>query len=322
MQFTLRFLLLTFLLVALCLAIFDCAGPVIALALAGAAAYARGTRLRGWATLALILLLGLVLRTFVPVLRAAREAARRSATVRYVEPFPDASQIALGLRNYRDRFGSLPPVQERDAEGHPRHSWRVAIPPYQDQGPEEYWQWLSSQYHYEEAWNGPNNRRLAATHPSTASWLAVVSEKGDWLQPTAATNPVQVVENRNQTILWHEPRDLTVDEACQAIHVPMPGSLLQRLMADDIPDYYAVLADGQELRIPVHAPPNVLRAVLLGDRTQQGELGVYRRSYGRMQWYDYLTLAGLVTCWVALLRTAPPEPATCPSDENAAEQPA
>ncbi|MEN6494141.1 MAG: hypothetical protein ABFD16_07610, partial [Thermoguttaceae bacterium] len=269
MQFTLRFLLLTFLLVALCFAVFDRMGLVVGFALTGIAAYARGTKIRAWSTTGLVLVLGLGLLILMPAVVNARRAAERLATSDKLNW--GLPQVALALRNYHDRFGSLPPVQERDAQMQPRHSWRVLI--LQDQVLEGYGKMLPAPYNRDEAWNGPNNRKLATERTFHATCLAVVGEGGDWLRATADSNPVRVVEFWDaymRSTLWHEPRDLTVDEACQAIHVPIPsGSWAHRLLARERPGFRVVFADGTGLRIPVHTPLPVLRAALLGDRAKQ-----------------------------------------------------
>jgi hypothetical protein len=309
MQFTLRFLLLTFLLVALCFAVFDRMGLVIGLALTGIAAYACRTKIRAWSTTGLVLVLGLGLLILMPAVVNARRAATRTATVRNLKlvVIPGIPEVALGLRNYHARFGYLPPVQERDDQGQPRHSWRALIlQGYVVKGCSEA---LASRYDFDEAWNGPNNGKLGTEYPRQPTCLAVVGEDGDWLRPTSGTNPVQVVEDRDfsiRPISWLEPRDLTVEEACQAIHVPLPsGSLAIRLVSEEPPGVRALFADGTELWIPVHTPLPVLRAALLGDRAKQRELGSYRNAARRLRWFDYLTLAGLVACWVGMIRATP-----------------
>ena len=322
MQFTLRFLLLAFPLIAVCLAIFDWPGLVIGLALTGSAVYASKTRTRTWDTLRVVLVLGVGILYLLPAVGDARRAARRVATARRVFP-AGLSRVAIGLRNYHDRFGRLPPVQERDSLGQTRHSWRVLI--LEDlvrQGCDK--PALASQYNRNEAWDGPNNRKLAAEHPRYATCLAVVGEDGEWLRPTADSNPVQAVEDCGPYVPWVEPRDLTVEEACQAIHVPMPsGRLVHRLLSETSPCVAALFADGEEIGIPVHTPPTILRAALLGDRATQRELASYRDLSRRLRWFDYLTLACLVACWVAMIRAGPhgrpiePEGAKVPASQEA-----
>lgn len=306
MQFTLRFLLLTFLLIALSFAVFDWMGLAIGLGLTGYALHAHGTKTRAWGTIGVFLVLGVGLLVLRPAVVNARRAAQRTATTRYLKAVPSISQVALALHNYRARFGSMPPVQERDTQGQPRHSWRALI--LQGQVLEGC-QVLASRYNRNEAWNGPNNHQLAPMYGRHATCLAVVGQNGDWLRPTANSNPVQVVEARNLSIRpipWLEPRDLTVDEVCRAIHVPLPsGSLARRLVAEEMPAVGSVFADGQELRIPVHTPPPVLRAALLGDRARQRELASYRGASRRPRWFDYLSLTGLAACWVAMIRAGP-----------------
>lgn len=218
----------------------------------------------------------------------------------------DISQVGAGLRNYQHRLGCLPPVQERDAQGRPLHSWRVLIleeiAPQGYDDPE-----LASLYNRSEAWDGPNNRESATEYFGPTTCLAVVGEDGNWLRSTAGSNPVRLIEGCGAPVPWIEPRDLTVDEAYRAIHVPMPsGSLVHRLTCEppSPPEYPAVLADGEEFWIPVHAPPTIVRAAILGDRAKQKELKAYR-ELSRMRWTDYLTATVLMASWIAMVQTWP-----------------
>jgi len=64
-------------------------------------------------------------------------------------------QISLALHNYHDVFGCFPPAYIADSRGRPMHSWRVLILPFMEQVA------LYNAYHFEEPWDGPNNRKLA-----------------------------------------------------------------------------------------------------------------------------------------------------------------
>lgn len=305
MQFTLPFLLLAMLMITLCLAAFDCAGLVIGVVLAASAVYAARTRTRTWATSGVVMTLGVSLFLLLPairyVARAWEEARRTVATTVHIKS-GFVRQAALGLRNYCDRFGSLPPVQVRDSQGLALHSWRVLV--MQSHHGQEYDQFLASRYNRGQPWNGADNRKLAIEHPCEADYLAVVNEQGDWLRPIAGSNPAQVIESRGTRISWYEPRDITVDEACRAIHVARPfGSLAHRLVAEEGQCVLASLADGNELWIPVDAPPAIVRDALLGDRTKQLDLESYRNAARRLYWFDYLNLAAIMACWIATVRT-------------------
>jgi hypothetical protein len=95
-----------------------------------------------------VVLVGYWLSTAI---RDAVEDARRSNCK------GDLKQIGLALLNYREAYGCLPPAYFVDANGRPVHSWRVLILPFLDQVP------LYNEYRFDEPWDGPNNRKLAAS---------------------------------------------------------------------------------------------------------------------------------------------------------------
>lgn len=61
----------------------------------------------------------------------------------------------MAVANYRSTFGGYPPAYIADCDGRPMHSWRVLILPFLEQ------QNLYAAYHFDEPWDGPNNRKLA-----------------------------------------------------------------------------------------------------------------------------------------------------------------
>lgn len=137
-------------------------------------------------------------------------------------------QLALSVQFYEQSHGSLPPAYIPDAKGKPMHSWRVMILPYLER-PD-----LLRAYNHREAWNGPNNRKLApkmteifhcpsaggpgnertdyvaVTGPGTA-WLDAVGAKvNDIRDPTKC---ILLIELDQSNIHWMEPRDITIQEA-------------------------------------------------------------------------------------------------------------
>jgi RNA polymerase sigma factor (sigma-70 family) len=80
-------------------------------------------------------------------------AAARKQSIRNLE------QIALAMHNYLDTFGSFPPPAIYSKEGKPLLSWRVALLPYLDQGT------LYRQFHLDEPWDSPHNKKLLAKRP-------------------------------------------------------------------------------------------------------------------------------------------------------------
>lgn len=146
-------------------------------------------------------------------------------------------KIWSAMDNYFNDYSAYPPAVVRDKNGKPMHSWRVLLLPYLGQREEQ----LYKEYHFDEPWDGPNNRELAESMPlaygcpcdpeafisSHTSYLAVLDgatgdfatepENPDVNRPPpkggAAKKPITpylVVEAAESGICWLEPRDLTL----------------------------------------------------------------------------------------------------------------
>ncbi len=141
-------------------------------------------------------------------------------------------QIALALNLYCDDYGSFPPAYIPDSNGAPLHSWRVLLLPYLDQSG------LFDEYDFDEAWNGPNNRKLLGRRPQVYScpgntnrlaetdtnsdFVAVVGSRTVWPGPVgrktreisdATSATLLIVEASAEGIPWTKPQDLTIAEA-------------------------------------------------------------------------------------------------------------
>ncbi len=69
--------------------------------------------------------------------------------------------ILLALHNYHAAHDAFPPPAVRAADGRALLSWRVSILPYMDQ------KGLYDQFHLDEPWDGPHNRKLIDKMPAT-----------------------------------------------------------------------------------------------------------------------------------------------------------
>jgi RNA polymerase sigma factor (sigma-70 family) len=74
--------------------------------------------------------------------------------------------LSRALLNYHDTMGHLPPPAIVDRDGKPLLSWRVALLPFLEQDN------LYKQFHLDEPWDSPHNRKLVAHMP--AVYAAVV----------------------------------------------------------------------------------------------------------------------------------------------------
>jgi type II secretory pathway pseudopilin PulG len=72
-------------------------------------------------------IIAILVALFLPAIRSAPNAARRSQCNNNLR------NIALALQNYAEVYQALPPAYTVDADGRPLHSWRTLILPYIEQ---------------------------------------------------------------------------------------------------------------------------------------------------------------------------------------------
>ena len=106
------------------------------------------------AILLALLVVGILIALLLPAVESAREAARRCSCNDHMK------QIVLAMHSYQEQYKCFPPAFIADKNGKPMHSWRVLLLPYLC-GNEFY-----EQYRFDEPWDGPHNRALAAKMPS------------------------------------------------------------------------------------------------------------------------------------------------------------
>jgi hypothetical protein len=88
-----------------------------------------------------------------PTPDAAREEAARAKSVNNLK------QFGLALHNFHSANDRLPPAVIAGPDGQPWHSWRVLLLPYLGEAN------LYNRYHFDEPWDGPNNRQLLDSMP-------------------------------------------------------------------------------------------------------------------------------------------------------------
>ena len=69
------------------------------------------------------------------------------------------TQIGRALRAYAEKYHVLPPACVAGPDGKPWHSWRVLLLPFLDE------QELYDRYHFDQPWDGPDNKKLLAEMP-------------------------------------------------------------------------------------------------------------------------------------------------------------
>ncbi len=176
--------------------------------------------------------------------------------------------IGLAMHNYYDQHKCFPPAVLHQSEGSPPYSWRVAL--LSNLGREEYE--LHKQYRFDEAWDGPNNRKLLEKIPevyrstnepsgSTNASVFVLTGPGTVFDDGEGTSFREIHDGSSNTILavearrdipWTKPEDIPYD----------PAKPLPELGGSDPSGFYAVLCDGSVRLIRRTVEEAVLRALI------------------------------------------------------------
>jgi hypothetical protein len=154
------------------------------------------------------------------------------------------------------------------------HSWRVLLLPFMDE------QKLYKQYRFDEPWNGPHNRLLAAPAPGVyhcpadagtgASYFVIVGQKTVFPSakpiaikdiPDGTVNTILVVEATESGINWLEPRDMSYEEAVRGIN-PKSGWGISSHHGGEKKGALVALADGSARFLGDDMPVEQLRRVL------------------------------------------------------------
>lgn len=222
--------------------------------------------------LVLFCVIGMLIALLLPAVQAAREAARRSTCRNNLK------HIGLAMHLYAEDHGCLPPPYLADEDGTPMHSWRVLLLPYLERRD------LYDRYDFNEPWNGPNNRLLAAEMPEVygcasaedyneATKTPYVAIVGDGLifDPNntvrfdditdAISNTIAVVEStgpNGNSVEWMSPEDLSVNVLNPAVN-GIPGPAIASFHAGGA---NVLFADGSVYFLREETPPQTVEAML------------------------------------------------------------
>jgi hypothetical protein len=199
----------------------------------------------------------------LPAVGAAREAAMRNQSMNNMK------QLALGLHNYASAYKRFPAAAGAKGNSKHKHSWRVAILPFVDEGD------LYNQYHFDEPWDSEHNKQLIdkmpavfrdthATKDSTSSSYYMVTGKGTFGDSEKGRMMKEITDGLSKTIMlvdakrdipWTKPEDIEID-ADAAKPLPKFGGFLE-------PEglFVAALADGSVQLIAGEADPKLLRSL-------------------------------------------------------------
>ncbi len=212
-----------------------------------------------------IAVIGVLVALLLPAVQAAREAARRSASLNNLK------MLMLAMHNYHDTKGTFPAHANYGPDGNPLLSWRVHLLPYMEQ------QELYNQFHLDEPWDSEHNKALIAQMPEIyldpSSPLPLTEGRTNYLgaqgegrvfdgtpegrpiksitDGTSHTIAIVQVDDDN-SVIWTRPEDweMDADDPLAGIGVLHPGVFL------------AGFCDGRVTAINFDIDPTVFKALV------------------------------------------------------------
>lgn len=191
--------------------------------------------------------------------------------VRHYRVLRQLKRIALAMQNWESAHRSMFTQANYDAEGRPLLSWRVHVLRYF--GEKETWE-LYRQFHLDEPWDGPHNRKLIEKMPAVyAIPGSKVGERGRtcFLRPIGeqtscpgrndlmfrditdgTVHTILVVEvDDEHAVVWTRPQDLDYDPS-----QPAKG------LGGHLPDrFYSIFCDGAAHSLELPGDPEQLKAL-------------------------------------------------------------
>ena len=206
--------------------------------------------------------LALLMLLVMPGSKGARDAAARAHCVNIL------TRIGLAMHNYHSAYHAFPD-DIRDADGKPLLSWRVALLPFCDELS------LYHEFHLNEAWDSPHNRKLLNRMPTGLFCLASGSANtGETVYqgfagPQAffdgkatrladirdgASNTIAVVES-TAAVPWTKPTHIPFDPQKD----PLGGESFHS------GGFNALFCDGSVKFVKVPMSPQLLKALITKD---------------------------------------------------------
>jgi hypothetical protein len=206
--------------------------------------------------------INIIIDSIAPLLEEARDNARQATSRNNLK------QIGLAMHNYHDANREFPAAAIYSKDGKPLLSWRVALLPMMEQNK------LYEQFHLDEPWDSPNNRKLIDKMPPVfRSPKSKLKEQGktNYVVPvgpgTAFGNPegtqikeildgsahtVMAVEvDDAHAVIWTKPDDLPYDPNKPAKGL---GGMYKNV-------FIALFCDGAVLAITLSRPDDELRSI-------------------------------------------------------------
>jgi hypothetical protein len=176
--------------------------------------------------------------------------------------------LAVALRDYDKKNGTLPPAAVYSPEGRPLLSWRVLVLPYLEEDS------LYRQFRLDEVWDGPHNKALLAKMPQ------VYEAHGGHASPERHTTYFRVFVGPGAAFEGRQglPMSDFADGLSQTILVVEAGEAVPWTKPDELPfapgrplpalggvfggGFYAAMADTSVVRIDGACSEATLRALI------------------------------------------------------------
>ena len=196
----------------------------------------------------------------------AASLSRMGSNTQLARARNNLKMIGLAMLNYEAAQRHFPPAVLYGPDGKTPYSWRVAVLPFLDRDD------LYREYHFDEPWDGPNNRKLIEKMPevfrcpsepaeSTNASYFVLAGPGTMFDGKEGTKVKQIVDGMANTLLiveakrdipWTKPEDIPYDPAAP---LPKLGGYFER-------GFNVVIADGSVRLLPSTIREKTLRLLI------------------------------------------------------------
>jgi hypothetical protein len=172
-------------------------------------------------------------------------------------------QLYWALKAYEKEYGVLP-TDIYDNQGLALLSWRVRLLPYLDET------FLYEQFHLNEPWDSPHNRRLVEKPPSIYRCPSSQARMGvaTYVRLLGSMQVLLVEVDDDHAVVWSKPGDVNYDPTT-------PSAGLTRCHFSDSlgrPGGFALLSNGKSRFVPARIEPSLLRAFFSAGRDEAMDL--------------------------------------------------